>query len=271
MNSNRTAVVIVLLMGLLLFPNNASTAGPQGQKKAQARAAAPAAPSYMSINVVKVKPDMLTEWQDFQKNETIPALKKAGVSFRSAWQTAIFGEAYEYVFITPIKSLAQYDDQSPIVRALGEEGARAYGAKARKFVTSSHTYCVRPRGDLSNDLPMTATPKLAIITEVQVTNGRATDFENFIKVEILPAMKKGKSGYYVSQTVYGGNVNDFVSVTLYDSFAEIGKGPVLIRVLGQDAFNKLGQKLVGIVERLERSIARYNADLSIAPPPPPAK
>jgi len=244
----------------------------QKAKKAEPMSTQPSAPQqWSSIAIVHVRPDMVTEYEDFVKKEAIPAQKKAGVKWRNTWQTANFGEGFEYVIATPIEDFAQYDGQSAVAKALGPEGMRAYTAKQRKYITSVHTYAVVDRPDLSYQGQM-AEPKLGVVTITHVVPGHIQEFENIVKNDVVPAMKKaGVPGFFVSQTIFGGNANEYVSVTLYNSFADIGKGSPMIRSMGQEWVNKLLQKGAGIIAQQERVVARYNADLSYMPPMTPEK
>lgn len=239
--------------------------------KAQPMAETPAS-EWLQVSVVRVKPEMVTEYVAFQKSETLPGLKKAGLKWRDAWETGVFGEGFEYVFVTPIEKFAQYDGPGPMMRALGDEGARAYNEKLRRFLISSHTFAVRMRPDLSYAGKMTWPPKLAVIAWVDVAQGRTAEYENFIKTDWAPAMKKADvAGYFVSQIVFGGSANGYITLTALDNFADIDKGPPVVRALGQAGADKLGQKVSGIVTHVERSVSRYNADLSIAPAQMPSK
>lgn len=216
-----------------------------------------------SVSIVQVKPEMLTDWQEFQKNETIPALQKAGAKWRDAWTTGIFGEGFQYAFITPIDKFAQYDNpQSPIQRALGQEGARAYGAKNRRFISGTHTYAIQAQPALSYMPDPNMTPKLAVLTEVTVAPGRAADFEAYIKNDLLPLYKKVQAPYSVARTVFGGNVAEFTTVRYINSFADLDQGPVTVRVLGQAGADKLSAKVAGLTTSTTRSIIRYVPDLS---------
>ena len=52
---------------------------------AVSRAQAPAQqtpPERIQVTIIQVKPDMQTTWEDLQKNEMIPAQKKAGLPWR---------------------------------------------------------------------------------------------------------------------------------------------------------------------------------------------
>ncbi|MEK6301853.1 MAG: hypothetical protein AABO41_14170 [Acidobacteriota bacterium] len=242
-------------------------------KKPVARKAKPMADAqpqqWSSISIVRVKPDMVTEWQDLQKNVVNPALKKAGVKERSVFETAVFGESYEYVVITPITSFAQYDEpMSPLRKALGDDAWRDYITKSRRCVVSAHTFGDLARLDLSymgKMMTMTGPPKLAVVNSISVVPGRGTAFENLVKSDVLPVMKKANViGYFVSQTVFGGDGYGYTTVTFMDSFAEIGKGSPFHQVLGPAGAASFFAKFAGIVAHQERVIARFNPELSFA-------
>lgn len=269
-SSMALAALLIVSLGQNGFSQKATK---QKAKKAETTTSTqPAAPQqWSSIAIVHVKPDMVSDYEDFVKKESIPAQKKGGIKWRATWQTAGFGEGFEYVIVTPIENFAQFDGQSAITKALGQEGMRAFTAKQRKFITSVHTYAAIERPDLSFQGEM-AEPKLGVVTITHVVPGHIQEYENIIRNDVVPAMKKaGVRGFFVSQTVFGGNANEFVAVTLYDSFADLDKGSPLVRALGQEGFNKLLQKGAGIIASQERVVARYNADLSFMPPMTPEK
>jgi len=167
-----------------------------------------------------------------------------------------------------VENFAQYDSPSPFVKALGEDGARAYLAKNRRLITSQHTYAALDRPDLSYPGKLTGPPKIAVVSFVQIAPGRNMEYENLIKTDVLPAMKKADVlAYSVSQTVLGGDANEYVGVTVLDKFADLDKGNPLLRALGQDGFNKYLQKTAGIIVHQERIVARFRADLSFMPEP----
>jgi hypothetical protein len=71
------------------------------------------------VTITHVKPDMLTEWIDLQKNEVVPALKKAGVKTRTVYVSGLFGPAGEYATIQPFEKYAEFDGDNPLIKALG--------------------------------------------------------------------------------------------------------------------------------------------------------
>jgi len=79
-------------------------------------------------------------------------------------------------------------------------------------------------------------------------------------------MKQAQVSYMVSQTIFGGDANEYVALTLRESFTDLDKGPVLVQALGEEGAQKLLQKLpVGTVTHLERSISRFVPELSFMP------
>ena len=222
-------------------------------------------PEFLAITVVSVKPDMMGEFQNFMKNTTNPALKKGGVKSREVWQnTGAAGDPFEYVFVTPVAKLADFDGPSPLEKGLGPQGLSAWQTKAGSLVNSVRRFVIRTRPDLSFAPQPTGAPKLAVISFVHVAPNRNQDYESFLKNDFVPVMKQAGVTYLVSQTIFGGNGNEYITLTMRDSFADLDKGPVLIQAIGPEAAQKLMQKLpAGAVVNLERSITRFVPELSI--------
>jgi hypothetical protein len=150
---------------------------------------------------------------------------------------------------------------------LGKEGAKSFFDKAGKMVTGVRSFVIQTRPDMSFTNKMTGPPNIVVVSHVQVAQGRAAEFENFILKEWMPTVKRsGVPAYWMSQIMFGGNVNEFISLTPQENFAELDKGPPIVRVLGADGAAKLMQKLPnGVVTNLERYISRFNKELSVMP------
>ena len=152
------------------------------------------------------------------------------------------------------------------MRKGGKEGFAAWQAKASRYVNSVRRFVIRTRPDLSYEGKRTGPPKLAVVSHLHVAPGRGQDFENYTKNDFLPVLKQGQATYRVAETVFGGDVNEFITLTLRESFADIDKGPVAVQVLGAEGAAKLFQKLpAGTLVHVERSFARYVPELSIMP------
>lgn len=235
---------------------------------AQTPTATPPAPEFLSITIVSVKPDMVQEFQNFMKNTTNPALKKGGLKYREVWQTtAAAGDPYEYVLVAPMANFAEFDGPGFVEKGLGAQGWAAWQTKASSLVNSVRRYVIRTRPDLSYRSTRTTPMSLAVITSVSIAPGRNMDFENYLKNDYLPVMKQANVSYFVSQAIFGGDVNEYVTLTLRDSFTEMDKGPVIVQVLGREGADKLTQKLpVGTVAHMERSLTRYVPELSFRTP-----
>lgn len=217
----------------------------------------------LSIQIVNVKPEAVNDWLALQQKETIPALKKIGVAFRDAWTTSVFGEAFEYQFATPITKFADYDNpQGPMVRALGEEGARIYNDKARRMIVGQRTLAITifPESIIP---PQTFEPKFMVLNFNYVIPGRAADYRAYLRDDLMPAIRKGKpTGYIMTRTVHGGDVNEFVTAAYFEKMADLeGQGP-LVRALGSDGAAKLSAKTAGMMQRQERRIYRFVPNLS---------
>src|SRR5712691_7813569 len=133
------------------------------------------APNRSRVTITKVKPEMLNEWLDLQKNEVVPALKKANVKSQTIYATTLFGDGFEYTTITPFGKYAEFDDQTPVVRALGAAPAARLGEKIRKCIGSFTSVVVSRRDDLS-DVPDGPPLTRIATTRSRVAPGKMTDY-----------------------------------------------------------------------------------------------
>lgn len=220
-----------------------------------------ATPQLSLVTITHVKPDMLNEWLDLQKNEVVPALKKAGQTTRTVYHTSLFGNSYEYVAITPIQKFAQFDAGNPLVKALGETAAARLGEKLRKCTESSASFASARLADLSNVLDGPP-PQMIVSARFRIAPGKTAEFQSLVKSEILPVYKKAKVGLTVNQRSVGTNPNDVTMTTAYSKFADLDGGPLLVKQLGQDGANKVNAKFTGIRTLIEVVVRTRVADLS---------
>jgi hypothetical protein len=224
------------------------------------------APQLLSVQIVNVKPEAVNDWLALQQKETIPALKKAGVPAREGWTTNVSGEAFEYFFSTPITKFAEYDNsQPPIVRALGQEGARIYNDKLRRMIVGQRTLAITvfPESIMP---PASYVPKFMVLNFNYTVPGRSGDYAAYLRNDFMPAIRKAKPvAYGVSRTGHGGDPNEFVTARYMEKMADLD-GPNLLQLaIGADGAAKLQAKTAGMIQRQERRIFRFVPELSFAP------
>jgi hypothetical protein len=213
------------------------------------------------VTITHVKPDMLTEWVDLQKNEVVPALKKAGEKTRTVYVTSIFGNAYEYVLVSPIDKMSQFDGQSPMVKALDTPGATRLNEKLRKCIDSATSFMATRLPEISNT-PEGPMPNMLVMVRYRIAPGKMTEFQNLMKAEVLPVYKKAKIGMLVNQRGPGANPNEVTVSTAYTKLADMEGGPFLTQQLGREAAERLNAKFVGVRNVVEVVVRKKVADLS---------
>ena len=228
---------------------------------------APAGPQWMEVTKIVVRPEKVGEFHDWVKNEFNPALIKGGVKLQYAWHTGEFGDLFTYYFVSPIGKFADFDGDGPIEKALGRDAAGPFFAKAGTLVKSVENYAMAERPDMSYMGKMSGEPKMAVMITIDVAQGHDADFENFMINEYLPAFKRSDAqAFLVHQTVFGGRQGHYVMLAPIDNFAELDKGHPIARVLGQDGFRKLMQKLpAGTSTQAEVDVISFQPSLSIMP------
>jgi hypothetical protein len=221
----------------------------------------PALPAHQYVQMIHLKPDMLTEWLDLQKNEVVPAQKKGGLPSRITYQT-LRGNPYEYVIVIPFDKYALFDTESPQLKALGAAGSARLAAKLRKCIESEQAFVSSPVAEASF-LPDGEAPLIAVYTRVRVASGKMQEYQNFLKTEVLPLYKKANVRYTVVRRGLGANTNDLTQVSsVGDKYADLDKGSVLTRALGADGTARLLAKTAGMATLIEQVVRRRLPDLS---------
>ncbi len=224
----------------------------------------PPVPQYSRVQVVKLNPGMLDEWQKFYQTEIVAALKKAGVKQHSVWRV-IQGDVRQFVLITPLESLAQLDEPGSLQKVLGQDAARALNLKQSRFFAEWHAHVVAGRPDLSMARTSNDAPKLGLAVGTIVTPGRVPDWEKGFKENLLPIVQKaGVKGMLTGRIVFGGRPSEFRTLLFFDSYADIGKF--------QAAYGKVAAELklsptapAGTIAENEFLVVRYVPELSIRP------
>lgn len=227
------------------------------------------APQLTIGTLTQVKPGMMREFQEFLKNETLPAFKKAGGKGWATYGAGTFGKGGTVITLRTITSLKEFDDTNYIVKALGEDGARAWLQKRARLIDSAETILLQGLPELFIPRPNpNDPPKLGVITITNIAPGRTTEYESLMKTEVMPLLKKaGSKGYAIGRVLFGGDTNEYRSMAYADSFEEVEKMGVALQAAG---LAKVVSKFSGIVLRSERLIGRFQPELSLRPEPPKA-
>jgi hypothetical protein len=256
------ALWLVASFTLLAFGQNKAPA------KAKAATAAPASAPRQLLNIrfLRIKSGMNAEWQEFRKNESLPMLRKAGTKEQTVSVASQFGET-GYFIVTPIENLSQYDGQGAAVRALGQEGAAAYGAKNARFTESTHALALEMRPELSMPPAQNYQAKIFVLTTTTVAPGRDEEYETLVRTAVLPAIKKSApKGYLIGRVAYGGATNQYMSAVFVDSWADLQRYREAFAK--ESAAARVGPKSAGIVTGRENAIYRFVPELSIVPTMP---
>lgn len=262
-----SVVVLLLLVAALSVKADAQTQSAGSQTAAQATSTG----ERVEVTVVNVKPEMINDFWNFVKNDTNPALVKGGAKWSDVWATAI-GNGFEFYIVSPVENFAEFDGPGPLEKGLGKEGMAAWRTKAYRLVNSVRSFVLVSDPGLSYETKMTGPPHLAVLTFVTVAPGRNSEYESYLRNDYLPVVKQSKiAGFWVQETLFGGDPNEYVTLTLQDNFAELEKGPPARRVLGQEGMMKLMQKLpAGVITRINRTVIRFVPELSYRPNAPTA-
>jgi hypothetical protein len=252
-----TILLISLTLAALTFSQNKPAPGPAGNQTRP----------FMLMRIICLQPGMQNEWQDFTKNEYIPAMKKAGVTQLFTLRRATFGEGMEIIQVQSIKDLSELDGPNPLVKALGQEAANALNSKLPRLISGYRMLGIVARPDLGIAMASGYSPKLLAQQITTVAPGRTADFEKFSRAqkEVTKTLTTVK-GVLVDKVILGGNVNEYHAFVLADSYGDLGKFSAAYAKAAEEA--KLGPMPAGTIMHEERAVYRFVPELSIVPSSP---
>ena len=234
-----------------------------GQNRPAPKALAGDTRQIVVVNLVRVQGGMGRKWQNLIRNEVVPALKNGGVTQYTVLRTATFGESEEFMLLRVIKDLAELDQPSPMLRALGQSATTELIDKLNRITASMRTIGITTRPDLSI-LPSGTEPNLVSMTRTSVAPGRSADFEKNAKEQLALIRKTNAKGALMARVSSGGDPNEYWQSLLLDSFADLGQLNAAYVKAASDA--KFAPMPAGVVMHVERSTWRYVPELSIQPP-----
>lgn len=237
---------------------------------AVSRAQAPTAPAVrIQVTVVQLKPDMLTTWEDLQKNEMIPAQKKAGLPWRHTLANGAAGQGFTRVTILPFTKYADFDMPGFLVRAVSAEANANYNAKIRSTIQSQHAYIYTLEQDASIISNATTMPQFQFVQSAKVLPGKGGEFLASLREDYLPAFKKaGVKDYWVWTLNGGAPGGERVLVRPIEKYAELDKPALLVQAgLTQDQQDKIAaRRNATLATGIEAEVLRFIPELSYGMP-----
>lgn len=215
-------------------------------------------PPWIEMTIVGVDPGRVDEFLAAQRE--LSALdREAGVPWRNVSRTAVFGDTYRFIVMSPLDNFARFDGDADA------EPARAgIISRIRRAITSRTTYALRTTPGIDNPLPDGTAPLLTIVQVVSVAAGREQDYLRVMAEDVLPHFEEAEMHHTSGALTFGGE-SGYVHFFHLDNFAALDQGSPLARALGARGAQEVMGKLSGVVHRTEQWIVRYLPDASLRP------
>lgn len=256
MRQRRFRSIVPAALVFLGVTTHTVLAGAQTQGAGQ-----PAAPRRISVTITKVKPDMVDAYHAIIRDELMPAQKKAGLPWRATYRPAIYGDAFTFIAVLPVANYAQFDQSSPVQKALGDRAAK-FNQRTRQMILSRETIgqTVQPEFSIESG-SMTHAP-LILVQQRKLLPGRAVEFNQLLTSQILPAYRKvGITDFWMHATNFGAPLGR-TSVRPIASFAELDSPSPLAKALGAEGAQKITQQLTAVTDTVETTVMRLVPELS---------
>ena len=216
--------------------------------------------NWMQVTIVNVLPEKLDDYIELQLRDVNPGLRRAGVPWRSVWQTAEFGNTYERLFVTPIGSLADFDTGGPLATGMDPDDRRKLLDRLRRCTVSRQSYAVRYRPDLSVVTDSVASRFLSRVSTIQIAPGRGAEWQAFLRSN-LEQFQGASVAFGVYERMYGPGPTTWQIIQNHSSFAELTQPGIIGRAFGDQA-DEVAAALAGVVQSIERTVLRRDELLS---------
>jgi len=234
------------------------------------RAQAPQPPPQRAqVTVTQLRPEMVTTWEDLQRNDMIPAQKKTGLPWRQTLGNGASGQSFTRVTIIPLANYAQLDMPGFLQRAVSAEANANYNAKLRQTIAEQQVYIQTLQVDESIIGNASTTQPLWVVQVAHILPGKGNDFAASLREDYLPAYKKaGVTDYKVYNTNQGEPGT--VLVRPIANYAELDKPGLLAQAgLTQDQQTKIGaRRNATLGGPMTTVVVRFIPELSYGTPSP---
>jgi hypothetical protein len=225
-----------------------------------------AAQSSMLVQMMtlQAKAGMGPEFENVIKTELLPAMKKAGNMAMFTLKTEL-GQSDSYLFAIPMKSMAELDVPDPLVAALGEKGLAYLMVRLNQLTYSPKIFLTNTRPDMGIQGPANYAPKLFVMVKVKIAPGQEAEFSKTNKVMQTLLAKTEAKGVLVTEVGLGGNIDEYISFLMFDSFADIEKFGVTLTKLAMEGRMPSS---AGLIVNREAVVMRFLPEMSCMPAAP---
>jgi hypothetical protein len=232
-----------------------------GNLRAQAVARNPSTP--LLVTRYNLKPDHVSEWLQLEREQVLPALKKAGVGHETVYET-VLGEAPEYTVVRTFAGFEEFDGPDPLVGALGAAGAARLEERLAACTQSIHRSLENRREEFFLD-PGTAQVQYA--SKYRAMPGKSQAYMEFFRTEMMPVMRKAKengtfAGLDFTVSGHGGEWGLITLNMYYTTFAPLDGEPPVAKTLGPEGTRALLAKGTGLITPLEWIVRKRLPELT---------
>lgn len=216
-----------------------------------------AAPAWIQVVIVQVKPGHAPEFED-RISELMQARQAAGQPLGNVFEVEA-GSPGEYHVVTPLQSMGQLETQAP---PMAPPEMVAWTNRVLQHVDSTHWFYARlyPEHGITTDAAAAA--NLLILVKRRVVDGKQAEYQAWVADHMMPAARGADMlGHTFSQGIFGDSPQNFYHAMPVANWAAFDTPNPMQQSLGQRAYDQLMNRLDGVVESTDLTVATVRSDL----------
>jgi len=216
-----------------------------------------AAPTWIQVVIVQVKPGQAPEFED-RIRELMQGRQDAGLPLGNIFEVEA-GSPGEYHIVVPMASMAELDNPTP---PMSPPEMAVWTSRTLPHIDSTHWFYARlyPEFGIQDDAGASA--NLLILQSNRVVAGKQAEYLDWVAEYMMPAARESSIiGHTFSQGVFGDSPQNFYHAMPVANWAEFDTPNPLQQSLGQRGYDQLVDRLDGILESTSLTVATIRSDL----------
>jgi hypothetical protein len=215
----------------------------------------------IQVNQLELKSEMVDQFRGIHRDIFMPRNRASGQAWRLTSRVAL-GNTLQMILAFPIANMAALDAQGG--GGLSGTDLQLVQTVFPQTIQSRRSFIVTSRPDMS----MAGQPQtgLTVSYRFQVKSGKIPEFVQLWNSKVIPALTASNVvGTSVFQTVQGGRVGEFFSLTPIPDFASVD-GPGPFGGIDPQEAQALNLEMANLLDEMEITYNRVDMELSYGLP-----
>ncbi len=214
-------------------------------------------PAWLDVAIVQIKPGHAPDFEPLVR-ELMQALQAAGRPTPQVFEVVI-GRPGEYHLVTPVASIAANEMAGP---PMEQAQMAVWMQRVTQHIDSVRFFYARlhPEHGIQTDAGGSA--EIMVLQTIRTVSGMQNEYAEWVADYLVPALRETDiAGHTLSSGAFGDSSQNFYHAMPVSGWDYLDMQGPLQRSMGQAAYDRMIDRVDGIVESNSSVVARMRGDL----------